>query len=112
MLFLVEAKKLIASGSCVFVKRKKNLDALALLGWTPEILFDCLCALTPKNYANGPDIDIDFPGEDVWTFGAAIESQEHYIKLKIRRLGGRGDGQALCLSFHRAEFPLLYPFKA
>ncbi len=101
MLFLVEAKKLIASGSCTFIKRKKNLDALALLGWTTEILFDCLCTLTPENYVNGPDIDIDFPGEDVWIFGAVIERPRALYKAEntqVRRQRRRADAMSLISS--------------
>lgn len=110
-LFLVEAKKLITSGNCTFIKRKKNLDALTFLGWGIEILFEFVCALTPENYVKGPDADGDFPDEDVWIFGAVIENQEHYIKLKIRRFETRDSDQVLCLSFHKAERPLRYPYK-
>ena len=112
MLFLVEAKKLIASSSCAFIRRKKNLDALAFLGWSIENLFDFICTLTPETYVNGPDADSDFPGEDIWTFGVMVEDHEHYIKLKIRRLENGNDGQILCLSFHQAEYPFIYPYKA
>ena len=73
MLFLVEAKKLVTSGSCKFIDRKKNLDSLALQGWTVENVFELICTLTPKNYADGPEPDKDFPGEYLWTFGSAIK---------------------------------------
>jgi len=106
LLFLVEAKKLIAEGKWDLVPRKKNLDTLALLGWNDAVLIDFLNSLVPANYVSGPVADRDIPGEDVWTFGAEIEGEEYYIKLKLKT-----NQQLLCLSFHKAEYPLKYPYR-
>lgn len=103
LLFLVKAKKLIANGKWSFVQRKKNLDALALLGWTEKDAVEFLYSLMPENYVSGPEEDRDIAGEDVWTFGAEIEGVEYYIKLKLK-----SGHQVLCLSFHKADYPLRY----
>jgi hypothetical protein len=108
MLFLAEAKNLIFEMKFALVPRSKNLKALFALGWTSAVLADFLNTLTPRNYVQGPEQDIDKPGEDVWIFGAKIERAEYYFKLKINRLE-EGDAIA-CLSFHKAERPLRYPY--
>lgn len=111
LLFLIEAKRLIAEGNCQLIKRKKNLGALAVLGWGEKFLFEFICSdITVENYIDGPKPDNDFPGEDVWIFGAKVEDKEYYIKLKIRRFDEDSD-LVLCISFHPAEHPLKYPFK-
>lgn len=56
----------------------------------------------------GPEDDIDMPGEDVWIFGAKVHGIEHYIKLKINRLDQ--DDCLVCISFHKSERPLQYPY--
>ncbi|WP_165847794.1 type II toxin-antitoxin system MqsR family toxin [Ammonifex thiophilus] len=109
VLFLVEFKKLVQGGRFYLVPRKENLEALALLGWTEEVLVEFLCSLTPGNYVGGPEDDRGVPGEDIWVFGAEIEGTEYYIKLKIRGSGKRG--KAVCLSFHEAKRPLVYPHR-
>ena len=43
-----------------------------------------------------------------WVFGKQIDGVEVYIKLKIAGLAGAE--RAVCLSFHKAERPLSYPF--
>ena len=105
LLFLAQAKKLIVQGKWCFVRRKKNLDALALIGWNETLLLELLCSLALENYVAGPEPDRDRPGEDVWTFGAEIEGEEYYIKLKLK-----SDRHLICLSFHRAEYRLQYPY--
>lgn len=112
LLFLVEAKRLIAEGKCKLVKRKKNLDALANLGWGEKLLFEFICSeITTEEYIDGPRPDNDFPGEDVWIFGAEVEEKEYYVKLKIRRFENDNSDLVLCISFHPADYPLKYPFK-
>lgn len=109
LLFLVEAKRLLGRQAYTLVPRKKNLDALARLGWSEDVVLELLCWLTPENYIHGPEADRDSPGEDVWVFGAEIEGREYYLKLKLRRT--EGDDYLLCLSFHEAQWPLTYPYR-
>ncbi|MCR4427386.1 MAG: type II toxin-antitoxin system MqsR family toxin [Firmicutes bacterium] len=104
--FLDRAKALIVEGKWNLVKRQKNLDALAFMGWTEEVVLETLCSLAVENYVTGPEGDRGFPGEEVWTFGIETDNGEYYIKLKVRT----GDG-LVCLSFHPAEYPLRYPYR-
>jgi hypothetical protein len=43
----------------------------------------------------------------MWIFGKEVKQNEVYIKLSMGILNGK----AVCLSFHVAEHPLIYPFK-
>jgi hypothetical protein len=108
MLFLAEAKNLIFEKKLVLVRRSKNLQTLFELGWTETDLASFLNTLTPRNYVQGPEQDIDIPGEDVWIFGAEIDKMEFYFKLKINRV--EDDDTIVCISFHKAECPLQYPY--
>ncbi len=95
---------------CLVENREKNSIALAELGLTPALRTEAIFNLTVSNYVEGPNPDHDRPGQELWVFGATIEGAEIYIKLKIfETKEGRRVGK--CLSFHRAEQRLPYPFR-
>jgi hypothetical protein len=43
----------------------------------------------------------------MWVFGKHLEGVEIYIKLRIAEFSDME--RAVCVSFHRAEYPLDYP---
>lgn len=69
----------------------------------------CLSELKPTDYSEGP-LKEDFYGgnHEMWVFGKEMKKKEVYIKIT---LGNRGD-DAICISFHLAEHPIKYPFRA
>jgi hypothetical protein len=108
--FLLQFKKIMVTGRGLdIVNRRENLEALARLGLTKKNLRDEILTLSVENYCEGPEPDRDRPGA-IWVFGKQIGSEEIYIKLKIAQVCK--EKIAKCLSFHTANFPLCYPFRA
>ena len=71
---------------------------------------DAILALTPHDYCTGPEPDEDPQrGGSIWVFGAEVHGQQVYIKLKLVEDGPLR--HAICVSFHRAEWPLHFPFR-
>jgi len=92
------------------VSRDKNWNALPELGLTERQRDDAILALTPDDYSMGPEPDDDPTREgDVWVFGAEVLGQHAYIKLKLVEDGPLR--KAICVSFHKAERPMRFPFR-
>lgn len=95
---------------CFVANRSKNNQALVDLKLTPKLREEITLSLTPKDYVAGPQPDAGKLGDEIWIFGKKLnETDEVYIKLKIFTVGGKYIGK--CISFHRAEEILSYPFK-
>ena len=108
--FLLQFKKIVTEGRGLdIVSRRQNMEALARLGLTKKNLREELMTLSVENYCEGPKPDRDMPGK-IWVFGKQIGCEEIYIKLKIAQVGK--EKIAKCISFHAADFPLCYPFRA
>lgn len=93
----------------VIVNRDKNLQTLADLNLSPELVRQTIRHLTPENYVRGPQPDIDGRAGEILIFGARVFDVECYIKLKIFEV--KGTKYLKCISFHAAEAPLNYPYK-
>jgi len=108
--FLNVAKNLMKSGAFDFVPRKKNMDSIKEAGLTIKHVKEIIMGLTYKNYYRGPNKDLGSNREGfIWEFGYDIEGTDFYIKLKVEK---RGEKECLvCLSFHKAEQLLVYPYK-
>jgi hypothetical protein len=91
-----------------FVPRGKNLDSIKAMRLTPKFALDILHNLELKNYSAGPIADTSSPDQDVWVFGFNFGKHEIYIKLKVYLCQKKWRGK--CISFHKADRPLLYPF--
>ncbi|MGH9829288.1 MAG: hypothetical protein ACREDR_39215 [Blastocatellia bacterium] len=88
-----------------FVPRKQNLDGLAWLGITIEEAERIILALTDSEYCQGPENDRQGSPGQIYVFGATVEGETIYIKLKL------SDDSAKCLSFHPAAFTMRLPHK-
>ena len=107
--FLLEFKRAATAGSGVkIISRPETRPTLARLGMTKANLEQLLLGLSVADYCKGPEPDRDRPGE-MWFFGRRIKGEDIYIKLKVAKAGGQSI--AKCISFHRAQFPLKYPFR-
>ncbi len=88
--------------------RSNNRSTLLYLGIKNSEVKNILANLTYKDYTLGPENDRDRPPHNVWKFGVHIQSEEIYIKLS----GEFAGDQARCISFHIANGPLAYPYRA
>ena len=106
--FLKEFKDLIFEHGLFVTNRLVNRDALLNLGLTDRQRDEIILSLSVTDYSAGPTSDEYEPG-DYWIFGKKIDGVEVYIKLRITEKSGYE--RAKCLSFHKAELPLSYPFE-
>lgn len=110
--FLAEFKRAATENGkyTAIANRDKNWNALTDLELTERQRDDTILALTPDDYSAGPEPD-DNPlrGGFVWIFGAEVHGQHVYIKLKLVEDGPLR--HATCVSFHRAERPMHFPFR-
>lgn len=87
--------------------RAKNKEALEQLNIVPSFRKIVIENLKAEDYVQGPVVDeLNRLGE-MWVFGKDVRGREIYIKVQI--IGTTG--QTICISFHLAEHPLVYPFK-
>ena len=105
--FLDEFKALIYENGLLVIGRQINRDHLLESGLTAKQREEIVLSLSVLDFSSGPTKDEYKPGY-YWVFGKQIDGVEVYIKLKIAGLAGAE--RAVCLSFHKAERPLSYPF--
>ena len=87
--------------------RGKNQKALEELEIVPSYRRVIIENLVVEDYVQGPVVDELNKLGEMWVFGKDVKGREVYIKIMI---GGVGC-QTICISFHIAEHPLVYPFK-
>jgi hypothetical protein len=87
--------------------REKNKEALRQLSLTPFQRELIVRTLQVGDYVEGPVIDLLNNEGEMWVFGKDVKGREVYIKIAL----GYENGQTICISFHAAEYPLVYPFK-
>lgn len=87
--------------------RGKNQQALFDLEISPTRRKEIIANLKPEDYCDGPIEERLHGILPMWIFGKEVKQNEVYIKLSMGILNGK----AVCLSFHVAEHPLIYPFK-
>lgn len=87
--------------------RDKNRKALFDLDISKIERLDVIKSIQTTDYSQGPIIDTLNKSSEMWVFGKTVKGVEVYIKITM----GGFNGQAVCISFHRAEYPLNYPLK-
>lgn len=87
--------------------RAKNHNTLLELGITPMERKNVIMDLTYRDYSEGPIIDTLNEQGEMWVFGKDVKGNEVYIKIAM----GRPNAHTICISFHKAEHPMSYPFK-
>lgn len=87
--------------------RDKNRKTLQELEIVPSYRKVVVENLRMEDYVQGPVVDeLNRLGE-MWVFGKDVKEREIYIKVMISGT----TSQTICISFHIAEHPLIYPFK-
>jgi len=103
--FLGNFKKCMTEKGLLLIRRSKNMETITQLGLTLLDVRKEVFKLNYTDYIAGPKDDRDFPGQ-VWEFGKLIETEDIYIKLKLKT-----GSKPVCLSFHFFERDAQYPFK-
>lgn len=85
-------------------ERRKNTEALLELGISATIREKVIYSLEGVDYSQGPIIDTLYKGAEMWVFGKDYHGVDIYIKISV-------SDRALCISFHKAERPMPFPFK-
>ena len=100
-------EKMIIFGIIYRDDRGKNQKTLEELEIVPSYRRVIIENLVVEDYVQGPVVDELNKLGEMWVFGKDVKGREVYIKIMI---GGVGC-QTICISFHIAEHPLVYPFK-
>ena len=87
--------------------RDKNLATLAELELPRNKRTEIIKTLTVQDYSEGPIKDALNLFGDMWVFGKDVKNQEIYIKISL----GIPNKDVICISFHKSEFPMTYPYK-
>lgn len=104
--FLQELKQSIKIWGIIFSNRPKNsIQNLADLSITAKMREEIILNLEVEDYSEGPLAESQQGGVEMWVFGKIIKGQQIYIKLTI----SKATGGAICISFHKAEFPMEFP---
>lgn len=95
-----------------FIEKEKQSIALSwrvgiIVNLTPFQRELIVRTLQVGDYVEGPVIDLLNNEGEMWVFGKDVKGREVYIKIAL----GYENGQTICISFHAAEYPLVYPFK-
>lgn len=91
----------------VYIGRNKNAQTLLNMEWVPAERTKVLEQLEVENYCEGPLEETMHGTGNMWVFGKIISGNELYIKIAM----GQPRNKVICISFHKAEHPLDYPFK-
>jgi len=87
--------------------RQKNTQTLADLEISVNDLKEILAHLSLDDYSEGPLPETLYGGSEMWVFGKVIKTCEIYIKITL----GLPSNPTICISFHVAEFPMIYPLR-
>lgn len=87
------------------VPRKKNSDDLKSLGIKTITVKGIINSLNFIHYYSGPEGDSKYPGNKLWVFGYVFNGKLLYIKLSDDL-----KYKAKCISFHKADFQMKFPY--
>jgi hypothetical protein len=87
--------------------RGKNTQTLLALELPAIERKNILAKLQLEDFSEGPLEEKLYKGSEMWIFGKNIKGYEIYIKISL----GMNNSNVLCISFHVAEHPMIYPFK-
>jgi hypothetical protein len=106
--FLEELRVKEASGILTLLildDRSKNAQSLHTLDIPPDKRKDIIRKLKPEDFyriEEGKYMEKYL----MWSFGKIVQTAEVYIKISLT------ERNVICISFHEAEYPIVYPFKS
>lgn len=105
--FLEEIRIKVSSGvsNLIFLNgREKNAQALFDLDVTPNMRKEIIEKLKSEDFYRTEEGNY-LDKYEMHAFGKTIKSNEVYIKISVTEYN------IICISFHKAEFPIKYAFK-
>ena len=90
----------------VFADRQRCQETMRMLGINESGAKNIVKTLDATDFSKYFD-DVSQWGCDLWAFGKDINGEEIYIKIGL----GLPNRQTICVSFHKSDFPINYPFK-
>ena len=90
----------------VFADRQRCQETMRMLGINEIVAKSIIKALDATDFSKYFD-DASQWGCDLWAFGKDINGEEIYIKIGL----GLPNRQTVCVSFHKPDHPIQYPFK-
>ena len=87
--------------------KEKNLQTLTELEITSNDRIEIIKTIKVEDYSSGPIVDTLNKMGDLWVFGKDVKGNEVYIKISL----GVPNSRTICISFHKAEHKMSYPFK-
>jgi hypothetical protein len=87
--------------------REKNTQTLTELEITSNDRIEIIKTIKVEDYSSGPIVDTLNKMGDLWVFGKDVKGNEVYIKISL----GYPNSRTICISFHKAEHKMSYPFK-
>lgn len=115
--FLTEFKEKSRIFGVVYdMNKEENQNTLLELEMRPSERTRYLQQIKPTDYYQGPGKnDYDDAEGDVWMFGIGINKKKGkktkipiYIKIYITKVNGAPN---FCISFHKAKFDMVFPYK-
>lgn len=88
----------------------KNIDTLTLLDFDTSDVINELKNLSLKDYSETVVDNLDANPRDLYVFGKYINNELIYIKIKLRNVCN-SKKQIICLSFHKADHGMNFPYK-
>ena len=88
----------------------KNVNTLAYLGLDTSDVINELKNLSLKDYSETVVDNLDANPRDLYVFGKYINNELIYIKIKLRNVCN-SKKQIICLSFHKADHGMNFPYK-
>lgn len=87
--------------------RGKNTQTLLDLELSISQVKEIVGTLETVDYSQGPFEEKLYGNASMWIFGKEVKATEIYIKISL----GMPSTEVICISFHKAEYPINYPFK-
>jgi len=94
-------------GVSIDTERAKNLQTMADLELSGKHIIKILNGIKITDYSSGPTEDVIGTGPPLWVFGCEVKGHEVYIKITMGNLSDN----TVCVSFHKSERPMNYPYK-
>ena len=91
----------------LYLDRDKNAQALLDFDIVATERDRLIREIEIEDYSEGPKEEKIYNKVEYWVFGKKVKSQEVYIKISLGNFGST----VICISFHIAEQPMIYPFR-